>query len=625
MSEAAINNQLGEMRENEDNIEKKLNNIEKNSNNQTQPQQVKTHTFSKLVFGAVIYLIILNFMLKYIGAYNVSIITNSIFNIASFLSPDLMLFSVISANQFILFFTATLIAFIYFDFYFLLPWTYLVEGGHDLTKFTLKLWSIQKTILGLLILTFLISYSLTIWLFPQSGDVSPIDIAQGNVEKVKDSYWACILKNFGDPALCKAEQDTKQADISSKNIYKIKLLDLPIITYNYQTRNNVSFTYEFQTKGTKIKIDKFECYHTRKKSFYLINKQEFDNLEIIEETDREQKSFHCDLSQLNNPKPNDQFKIIPVIYYTVENEITQEMPLVSVDERQTQGDYYLVKERYKTEFNQLNAISSSPIIDTSTLWEPMPPIFTNPKEIKNNKDYKITFTLRKASSVTSSNFGDIVKTEMTKLSIPEIFEYNCGDYNQNCQGSLLTEKLDDGSKSHLELYLTLKSDIENVQYSQEYLIIKLKSQLELTNTETIKLENPEYKTDEEIEEEEEQVDNLDNNIDTNQEQQITQVDWEEYNTYFKQKREEVEKLQDENYELNDECNNILKLINEGFVKVVKGENLQKEVLEATNKDTITSLNNQIENKKTEIEDLKNNIENKITELKVKALELQEES
>lgn len=588
-----------------DGFSKTMNKIKDDStNNPSKQNHSKTNTVFSFGIKISIFLAFWIYTMRYSGLINdifsADNITYFIIDVLKFLSPEIALFGTLTNHDFLQIIAAWVGVVLWID----IPWAFFWIGFFDGGKINETWQKIFKwqflpplfALIGLLAVQgIVVNFNLN------NENVTAGDIADDTTTSWKESQTVCLLTHAlsGDLSACEKIKETKKATESERTKYEIELLALGEEIYNHATKNKIYFDYEFLTQGGKIKIDKFECYKNSKKDSNKIGEtQTFEDKVVIANSGRESERFFCDLSSIENPKPEEKAKIIPVLYYTIDSEITQELPIVNMQYQEGESKYIENRNKFRAAFDNLAPVISNNIFAVSTRWYPKPPIFANSNELDTT--YNIGLTIQKGSSVSVSQYGKILSTKITKFSIPELFESNCGEQNPNCDQELIAQELNNENKVKLDINLKLKKSIE--RESIGYLILNTETQMEIKHSRELKIMNANYV---------EPSTQKDNSTST----QTKEIYWEN-----KESELNIIKLENQNNKANypqfkNDIEDLEILIEEGFEVINEGKILEnKEELSSTENSRNLKLKTSYSNIKDQINKIKVNIDNKIKEI-----------
>lgn len=460
-------------------------------------QKVTANFKGFLVFGLYVWCVY--WIIRNVGIFKIAPIERAIFLILQQFSfePDTLLLGFLHIDIAIAWISGLILILLYFDIYGLILWEF-VSGKENPLKTALEAitnFQLAK-IIGPVFATFVILLVITD--FFALGDVNTEGLnaqekVESRVDEFFETYTGCLIKESlnGNPTICKDLQKQKELEASQKTKYQIKIDELKYQTYDLSKNPNVEIQYSILTQGGEIEIIKFECYKTKKDDMKenLLDSQEFEN-KIIKSTISEYRErFTCNLGELNFTESNNRFKIVPVLYYRINSRITQEIPIQTIPVEKTD---YLYNDKYEAILEQYKNVNlatiSNQVINVKEMWYPYSPIITNPPF---ETEFQITYKMKRNSIESMSDFGQIIKSEITNIKVPERLEYSCGSNKGECLGPLFTEELGTNTQSILDLNLKL-IQIPEEMVTASYMELEMTSEMELKKSKTINFINPYY-------------------------------------------------------------------------------------------------------------------------------------
>ncbi len=250
------------------------------------------------------------------------------------------------------------------------------------------------------------------------------------------TFWdnlKCLLLDAGS-SVCIERLTETEVKQSTRIDYYMRL-DMPDSTYSRRDLNkSVRLQYTSVT-GSSIELTKLECYYNSKKeSNKFYNKTleiEFDTENAITQDPRDLTCEH-DLLKLKEHISSSKFqeiRIIPVVYFTVEKSIAQDILIYDYKEYarrnlpsgHSYSDYSLKSEIRKEESFNLEPTSNIPIpkVTFSSSFENSLPVIVQGDEL----DY-IRFTMKIDFDEKDRDLGKVTNITITEINPPSSLELN---------------------------------------------------------------------------------------------------------------------------------------------------------------------------------------------------------
>lgn len=227
------------------------------------------------------------------------------------------------------------------------------------------------------------------------------------IEKIRCSLDAeCIRKQ--------QNQDDSQQVSSVK--YNMRITSgLPSYRKSQLTSREYPINLEIQSNQGKLYLDKIECYRGAPLEKNLLDTKELQHREIVHETSEVVSGISCDLSSINIDQ-TENIEITPVIYYTLEQEYTQEIPLVDVEMfNQEKGEIFSssqIRSQIEVPTPQ-NTLQQA--LEIKRSMNPQPPLMINNPQMSSYETYFMDLTFEKSNS----NLGKITSTTLLEIQYPQ--------------------------------------------------------------------------------------------------------------------------------------------------------------------------------------------------------------
>lgn len=497
MNDEQIKQELENVKRAEGSIGSALNKM-RSEQNETKGKSVSMTLITKLASNIVpfiLYVIFLIFAIKYIGIYGgIEYLVNLIFKL-SFIIPEQNLFLGYTLQMLIELIAGYVTLGLYAILYVLLPIKFIFYHNSDKVSFednwpdkAIKLFiSMLFVFIAITMLLYVISAN-----FGSDGqNPNPIDVIDEQTTKASESYSWCVLKNVANPTACMDLLSKEKAVESERTKYSLQLVPPLRKTYDIEEmkKNPIPITYEYLTQNGELILKKFECYIGDTKGKPIDIDDSIANQIIKTGKNSKKLLLECELGDYQMDSEKDtNFKIIPVLYYTIKSDITQEIPIISIPADTTTDELYILEDKYLSAFKSVPAVISTKILDVKTLWTPQPPVFYN-----NGKDteYRIEIEIKKNTALDSSQFGSIQSSKITDIYIPKVLDYNCGDENLECKPELVTVPTSSDQQSYLTIKFKINQEPEEIQ-DVEFINIKIESLMKKESSISLIVNNPNY-------------------------------------------------------------------------------------------------------------------------------------
>ncbi len=397
-------------------ISERLEKVEDSTKRQEQPKAVNP---SMIIFRFVqIFGIIFIFslFLKYeILSYFVEI-QSMIFNL--FLSMNLALVQAYSVFAIV----------ITFLIYFNIIWYFMISSlflGFDKSfeNFSRSFQKYQSTILIIMVIIFAIDFSflegetynsLEDFDFRSNWDDESIN------QQSKFDIWLEKTSCSFNPSCILEQKNVNQVDTVSSTSYKFNLNQEDIFSsYQEQYLKEFPIPYEVEAKGNSIILDKLECYKSNKNEENLISSKELNGRVIQYENRRIIDGLSCDLSSLANEENyNEQVKIYPILYYSINTDFSQEIPFVDMNEYKLNfpgKEEYEIRNEIFSEFKLPEGLTTSDILEIEPVINPKPPIILGDENFPTTMIFQIRFRAQ------SSSLGSVTKTTVLDMQYPQTY------------------------------------------------------------------------------------------------------------------------------------------------------------------------------------------------------------
>lgn len=327
------------------------------------------------------------------------------------------------------------------------------------------------------------------------GDNSDTIERQGEILAQKgNSTWSTFIERisctFNQDCLLNQKKETT-AKQSDRENYEINLIkpDDDYYMYNYLQNNPFYIKYEILSQGGSIFLEKLECYQGDTKEENLL-----DTLEINEKIDtgdeKLEKIFKCDASNLKTTSNLDEnVKIKPVLYFTIDTEYVQKIPIIDVNKYSEKYGYEQeelsiskLKEIVEDREGDTDFEKSNDAVDTKiSIMPSLPVILSNNEDYYNEFQIAITFEANneyKFGKLLSSTLEEIVEPKSISLNSQITTPYDLLTHNDK---SIIRFNLDSTSTNIEE---EIKTELLKFKISSQFK--KEESPIRLT------VENPDW-------------------------------------------------------------------------------------------------------------------------------------
>lgn len=219
-----------------------------------------------------------------------------------------------------------------------------------------------------------------------------------------------------DAECIRQQQNQEDSQQVSSVKYNIKITSgLPSYRESQFESREYPINLEIQSNNGKLYLDKLECYNGVPFEENLIDTKNLNHQEITHETSEIVSGISCDLSSLQVDESED-ITISPVLYYTLEQEYTQEIPLVDFEMyNQEQGQEFSVSQiKSKVEVpSPQNTLQEA--LEISRSMNPQLPLIINGPQSTSYETYFMDLTFEKSNS----NLGKINSTTLLEVQYPQ--------------------------------------------------------------------------------------------------------------------------------------------------------------------------------------------------------------
>jgi hypothetical protein len=493
----SINSQLG-------GIKKEVHEIKSHSNSNPttkNPPADGSNAIFKLL-ELIIYPLVLFYVFMRLGIPGVDLIGNFLTGALSFLKVESVL-GIMSGEAYLALIVLILLFMIYIDIFILVPFTYIFSIRTDPSEKIFKEFKIESLIIVILLLPLFISVSLS----AVSGDDGSIDddMDKFNIDtksKIKSLMDGPLCVLFNDATTCMKNDETEHAKQSVRSEYDIYFKKPE---YNYvdnleRFRNRPYYlNYEILAKGKPLYIDRIECYANKINSENLLSNISFEDKEILNNKRLPVSDIKCNVEDLEiDGKVDEDFKLVTLLYYSIESEYTQPVHVINVD-KYIENNYASreglniveIEEEIRNSLDNNKPIKSNNFINFKVYTSPRLPYFVG-EDYVNEDGYYFSFTFEKEDLL-----GDnIVSNKFVNYQIPEIMDIVCNDgYDCNQNLDNLISTYDD--KSNIELNLKLNNQDFDREEFVDSIQFNIKTKLRKKSITPLVINNPSYEEDEE--------------------------------------------------------------------------------------------------------------------------------
>ncbi len=429
---------------------------------QTTPSNQKVHTFPITIIFSVIYFpAIVWWFLNYPFFLFEEFLKIITLGLSFFESNGLVLWLFPSAAYIAVISSLTAIL-IYGNIFILQPLLFMFK--ENLMGKTITL---QFKILALLLIPLIITFAAN-----ENGNTLSED-SEIFIQK-SNSTWNNMIESIScsfNPECVLKTKNQVTATNTQREEYSIALIKPDDTLWNIEDLKEygLPIRYKILSVGGGIYVDKLECYKdSTTKSSNLLDTVEIQE-RIYHDTAKE-VSYTCNMENLQSKKKvDDNVRIIPVLYLSVDTTYTQEIPIVNIDKfleshpDMKKDHIQEIKNKISDEYYNYDFLQSTDAMDTKISTIPEFPVFYS-ENYETNQQYRIALTFKE----TSNTFGELNKSIVTEIIPPKSLSFNA---NFNTPQELNT---------HKEIsVLRFTLDSQNIQMNEldkeEFLIVKATS------------------------------------------------------------------------------------------------------------------------------------------------------
>lgn len=230
-----------------------------------------------------------------------------------------------------------------------------------------------------------------------------------------DKQLQKILCSLDAECIRKQQNQEESEQVSSVN-YNIKITSgLPSYRESQFESREYPINLEIQSNQGKLYLDKIECYRGVPLQKNLLDTKDLLHREIIHENSEIVSGISCDLSTISINQTQD-IEITPVLYYTLEQEYTQEIPLVDVEmfnqEKGTEFSISQIKSEVEVPTPQ-NTLQQA--LEIKRSMNPQLPLMINNPQAAAYETYFMDLSFEKSNS----NLGKINSTTLLEIQYPQ--------------------------------------------------------------------------------------------------------------------------------------------------------------------------------------------------------------